>query len=125
MKAGDSTADVKSLAALTGEDPQDVKDLVQLGIVTLPSRNWLPNWKRVNLLGVMLSALMLSLGAPFWYNALKNLVRLRSVIAGKDDDQRANRQTSASPPAAATTGTPAESSPQQIPALTGERGILG
>jgi hypothetical protein len=33
------------------------------------------------------------LGAPFWYNILKNLLGLRSAMAQKDDAQRALRQT--------------------------------
>jgi hypothetical protein len=78
----------------------------------------------VNLLGVVLSALLLSLGAPFWYNALKNLVRLRSIVAGKDDEQRQARQGPQAPPAAPAPSTVGpESSPPQ--AVTGERGILG
>jgi hypothetical protein len=44
-------------------------------------------------LGIALSTLLLSLGAPFWFEALKNLLRLRSVIAGKDDLQRQQRAT--------------------------------
>ena len=37
-----------------------------------------------NLLGVLLAAAFLSLGAPFWYNALKNLSNLRGVVATKE-----------------------------------------
>jgi hypothetical protein len=47
----------------------------------------------MNLLGVLLSAALLSLGAPFWYSALADLLKLRSVISRKDDDQRTERQT--------------------------------
>jgi hypothetical protein len=36
----------------------------------------------------------LSLGAPFWYDALKDLLKLRSSLAKKDDDARKDRQTS-------------------------------
>ncbi len=50
--------------------------------------------QQVSVLGVLLTALLLSLGAPFWYNALKNLLRLRSIVAGKDDAERETRQTS-------------------------------
>ena len=51
--------------------------------------------------GVLLSAALLSLGGPFWYAMLKNLLKLRSVLAGKDDDNRRERQalrTSCRPP---------------------------
>src|SRR4029079_3355310 len=38
--------------------------------------------------GLLVSILLLSLGAPFWFNALKNLVELRSVIAKKEQNER-------------------------------------
>jgi hypothetical protein len=41
--------------------------------------------------GILFSTLLLSLGAPFWFEALKNLLRIRSVLAVKDDEQRARR----------------------------------
>jgi|HubBroStandDraft_1064217.scaffolds.fasta_scaffold01085_15 hypothetical protein len=40
-----------------------------------------------NMLGILLTALFLSLGAPFWYNALKNLSNLRSVVASKEQQE--------------------------------------
>lgn len=49
------------------------------------------------MLGILLSAALLSLGAPFWYSALRDLVKLRSVIARKDDAERAERQTTQPP----------------------------
>ena len=55
----------------------------------------------VNFFGMLLTALLLSLGAPFWYNALGRLLQLRSVLAVKDDAQRSERQGSnAAPPGA-------------------------
>ncbi len=122
------------LQTLTGQSREELQGLAQIGAVTLPGKDWVANWgipdtvipygckldvavqpagtvrtesqcpAKVNLLGVILSALMLSLGAPFWYNALKNLVRLRSVIATKDDDQRLTRQTTQSTPTTANAG---------------------
>jgi hypothetical protein len=47
--------------------------------------------------GMVLSTLLLSLGAPFWFETLKNLLRLRSSIATKDDEQRTNRAKSGAP----------------------------
>jgi len=32
---------------------------------------------------VLMSALLLGLGAPFWFNLLKQLTNLRPLIAGK------------------------------------------
>jgi hypothetical protein len=50
--------------------------------------------------GIVFSALLLSLGAPFWFEALKDVLRLRSVIAGKDDLQRSQRSATADTPSA-------------------------
>jgi hypothetical protein len=38
-----------------------------------------------NVVGTLVSALLLSLGAPFWFNALKSLTSLRPVLANKQD----------------------------------------
>jgi hypothetical protein len=65
------------------------------GLISMPSsglREWWKGVRSVNVFGVLLTALLLSLGAPFWYSALGGLLRLRSVLAGKDDAQRAGRQ---------------------------------
>ena len=43
---------------------------------------------------MLLTISLLSLGAPIWYEVLKNLIGLRSLVARKDDLQRAIRQTS-------------------------------
>ena len=56
---------------------------------------------------MLTSIALLCLGAPFWYNILKNLLQLRSIIANKDDTQRQVRQDQQSapqPPAALTEG---------------------
>ena len=53
---------------------------------------WMKRWGEINLVGVLVTSLLLSLGAPFWYNALGRLLQLRSVLAAKDDDQRNARQ---------------------------------
>jgi len=41
-----------------------------------------------NFLGILLTAGLLGLGAPFWYNTLKTLTSLRPVVATKQDQQR-------------------------------------
>jgi len=76
-------------------DSKDYYDLLnKAGIVTVPSAsNWwsqLKNGRKVP--GMIISVLLLSLGAPFWYKALAQLLQLRSAIAGKDDAQREQRQ---------------------------------
>lgn len=41
--------------------------------------------------GVWLSWVLLSLGAPLWFNVLKNVLRMRSMLAQRDDGERADR----------------------------------
>jgi len=41
--------------------------------------------------GVVLTWVLLSLGAPFWYDALKDLLKLRSSMAQKEEQARASR----------------------------------
>jgi hypothetical protein len=38
--------------------------------------------------GILFSAGLLSLGAPFWYNALKTLSALKPTVANKEDQER-------------------------------------
>lgn len=53
---------------------------------------------RRRLPGVVLSWVLLSLGTPFWFNLLKNLLGLRSVLARKDDKERSERENQSGPP---------------------------
>jgi hypothetical protein len=50
--------------------------------------------------GILLTWLLLSLGASFWYEALKDLLKLRSTVAKKEEDDRISRQTDTAPAAA-------------------------
>lgn len=43
--------------------------------------------------GVLLTWILLSLGAPFWYDSLKDLLKLRSTLAQKEEKARVGRQT--------------------------------
>jgi hypothetical protein len=42
---------------------------------------------RRNVAGILLAAAFLSLGAPFWFNALKNLSNLQTVVASKEKQE--------------------------------------
>lgn len=42
--------------------------------------------------GILFSAGLLSLGAPFWYNALKTLSALKPTVANKEDQERRGAQ---------------------------------
>jgi hypothetical protein len=59
-----------------------------LAFPALNGRQWLEHWSVSELPGIALSALLLSMGAPFWYSILQTLLRLRSQIAESDDQQR-------------------------------------
>jgi hypothetical protein len=48
---------------------------------------WTPSW--MHFWGVLTSAALLSLGAPFWYNVLKSLSSLRPVVANKQKQESA------------------------------------
>jgi hypothetical protein len=65
------------------------------GLLNVPASfdEWRARWRETNVPGVLLTSLLLSLGAPFWYSALKKMLQLRSVLAANDDEQRAARQT--------------------------------
>jgi hypothetical protein len=51
-------------------------------------RDWTPD-KR-SFWGILASAALLSLGAPFWFNLLKTMSSLRPVIANKEKQERLN-----------------------------------
>jgi hypothetical protein len=55
---------------------------------------WHDGWKR-HLWGVLFSVGFLSLGAPFWYNALKNLSSLRSTVAQNISNEQKQAQEQA------------------------------
>jgi hypothetical protein len=93
--------------------------LSQNGIVWSPKsfEDWKGHWDWTHLPGILVSALLLSLGGPFWYGAMKNLLQMRSALAQKDDSQRLERQTTQQ----AAGGGPA---PPQLSAALGEKGDL-
>jgi hypothetical protein len=51
-----------------------------------------PSWE--SFLGMLISTLFLSLGAPFWYNVLQQVGNLRPILAGKVDDAEAKKGAS-------------------------------
>jgi len=107
-------------------DPRPYYDLLSsTALITLPlDGNWVRRISDVRKVpGMVLAVLLISLGAPFWYNTLKNLLRLRSALAEKDDVQRAERQ--AIPPEGGAKTLAAGGSGIPAPAwLKGERGEM-
>jgi len=95
--------------------PRDVRLAVEklqaAEVLVVPSSRaeWLARWQQVNWAGVAISALLLTLGGPFWFTVLKDLLRLRSAAASQESQDRAQRD-------AALTALP--------PPASGERGVL-
>jgi hypothetical protein len=112
-----------------------IRGLASLGLFRVPESvgDWAKEFQSGNIImkiaGLLISMVLLSLGAPFWYSALKTLIGLRSVLAGKDDEQRQQRQTqtetSAPAVAVAAAGAGAGAGAGAPAALRGERGFLG
>ena len=97
----DQTKRASSNPETYAADPKPYYDLLNTaGLITLPTtRNWAAQLKDTRKYpGMVLSVLLISLGAPFWYNILKDLLGLRSRLAQKDDDQRAQRQSAQAAP---------------------------
>lgn len=69
--------------------------LAEQGLISLSTDvdAWCRHWRVVSFPGLILSIFLLSLGGPFWYNALGKLLQLRSVLARKDEEQKTIRQT--------------------------------
>jgi len=72
--------------------------LSKYDFVAFPALNggsaWLIHWSIGEIPGIFLSALLLSMGAPFWYSTLQTLLRLRSQSSETDDKQRNFRKDS-------------------------------
>lgn len=86
------------------------------------SRGWDKLGFRRRLPGVLLSWVLLSLGAPFWYDLLKKLLGLRSLLQNREEADRKARQESQAtngPEAAKTVDAPGAPS-----ALQGEPGAV-
>jgi hypothetical protein len=108
-------------------DPKPYYNLLNsAGLVTLPTNtHWFTQLKDPRKYpGMIIAVLLLSLGAAFWYNILKDLIGLRSALAQNDDTQRQERQSTQTPTGPSPPGTP-PTTPSNAPAWTaGERGDL-
>ncbi len=79
-----------------------LEEAVQVDLVKWPRDwadwldDWGDNWAAIlfHLVGMLLSMALLTLGAPFWFELLKDMIKLRSTIAGKEDKARSERQAS-------------------------------
>ncbi|WP_156255647.1 hypothetical protein [Sandarakinorhabdus oryzae] len=84
-------------------DCMGLAEATRLELVSWPQdlKAWAARWEPLSfalllqLLGMSLSISLLSLGAPFWYATLSNLIKLRSTISQKEEAARVERQTTA------------------------------
>jgi len=97
LGAASSQVSPPNAQSASGAFSQHYYDLLsQAGLISMPTggfHEWAQNWDWRKAPGILFAACLLSLGAPFWYNALKSLLQLRSTIAEQDDTQRTERQT--------------------------------
>lgn len=56
-------------------------------------RFWEWGWKKI--IGMLISVALLSLGAPFWFNMLKNLTNLRTRLMQNEEKERLKRKLAA------------------------------
>jgi len=84
----------------TQDNLAQLRNLASDQLITWPAwpvwTSWKNGWGQSSLCGILLSSVLLSLGAPFWFNMLSNLVKLRPSLAAKDDEQRKDRESSRS-----------------------------
>jgi hypothetical protein len=66
-------------------------DQTGLHIIPRPIPPYVKDWNfnRRHILGTFMSALFLSLGAPFWFNLLRQTANLRPILAGKVEKGKA------------------------------------
>ncbi len=68
--------------------------MIALGVVSIPQ--YPADFQKLgdlrHLTGIVFTTLLLSMGAPFWYGALQQLLQLRSKVERADDLQRKARQ---------------------------------
>jgi hypothetical protein len=84
---GFNTASTAASQKLIQEGAQSAAKII--GIVSKSGADvlrfhWPSNWNFGYLLGVLATAALLSLGAPFWFNALKSMTNLRPILASKE-----------------------------------------
>jgi hypothetical protein len=84
----------------TQDNVMQLRNLASDQLITWPAwpiaTSWINGWKQSSFFGILLTGALLSLGAPFWFNMLSNLVKLRPLLAAKDDEQRKDRESSQS-----------------------------
>ena len=79
---------------LVGKDINQVNGVLSLGW----KGGFCENFELTSLLGWILTALAISMGAPFWFDLLNKLMQLKSSVAPKDDTKtKANASANTTP----------------------------
>lgn len=96
-----AASDLARLQQATSQNVAELRVLASDELVSLPTSpaDWWNNWSHTSFFGVAIAGLLVSLGAPFWFKALGNLLKLRPSLAIKEDQQRAERQATQAPAA--------------------------
>ena len=55
-------------------------------------------WNAEHSLGILMTAVLISLGAPFWFNTLRKLVNLKDALAPEENNKGGDRRTKRSMP---------------------------
>jgi hypothetical protein len=102
---GEAKIELTELRKRLDDAETQIKDFQKTTLLPPPEpRTWEWYWKHKK--GLALSWVLLALGTPFWFDALKNSLKLRSLVAQKDEKEKAERQsTTASAPPGGETGT--------------------
>ena len=89
----------QALDQATKENLQQLRQLATDSLITWPNSwgGWKEQMARSSIFGLLLTAALLSLGAPFWFNVLGDLLKLRPMLASKEDAQRNERETTQPP----------------------------
>jgi hypothetical protein len=74
-----------TIEALTNQIKSLQGDLAQTSLQIVPLEPYSPQYYWQHWPGLLISAFFLSLGAPFWFNTLRQLSNLRPILAGKID----------------------------------------
>lgn len=91
--APDGEADKAKVEKLLAQVGTIQKDLEQTSLQLLPMPFTYSGYGS-RFFGMFMTALFLGLGAPFWFNALRQLANLRPTIAKKvDDEDKAQART--------------------------------
>jgi hypothetical protein len=80
-------SEVRKLAAANAD--KAVESLALIDITPL-SRGWNYYAKVSNLFGMLMTAVLIGFGAPFWFNMMHNLMSLRDVLAPEKTKKKSN-----------------------------------